>query len=162
MLAPSLDIMDMQGPGGYGTNLDGTEFPASDSVFFNNAWFSAYQYVDNSVRERFIGSVNLRYDITDWLYTAVKYGTDRFDRDRTFSEPFGTGYKPLGGINESKQTREQRDLDLFIGTDNLEIIEDFSLTAFVGMNENYTKFEQTSGNGNDLSLIHISEPTRPY
>jgi TonB-linked SusC/RagA family outer membrane protein len=157
MLAPSLDIMDMQGPGGYGTNLDGTEFPASDSVFFNNAWFSAYQYVDNSVRERFIGSVNLRYDITDWLYTAVKYGTDRFDRDRTFSEPFGTGYKPLGGINESKQTREQRDLDLFIGTDNLEIIEDFSLTAFVGMNENYTKFEQTSGNGNDFIIPGLSD-----
>jgi hypothetical protein len=152
-----LDINDMLGPGGYGTNLDTTEYPASDSTFVQNAWFAAYQYVDNSVKERFIGSVNLRYDITDWLYTAIKYGTDRFDRDRTFSEPFGTRYKPLGGISESKQTREQRDLDLFIGTDNFEIIEDFNLTAFVGVNENYTRFEQTSVNGNQFIIPGLAD-----
>ena len=157
LLAPSLDINDMLGPGGYGTNLDSTEYPASDSTFVQNAWFAAYQYVDNSVKERFIGSVNLRYDITDWLYTAIKYGTDRFDRDRTFSEPFGTRYKPLGGISESKQTREQRDLDLFIGTDNFEIIEDFNLTAFVGINENYTRFEQTSVNGNQFIIPGLAD-----
>ena len=31
------------------------------------------------------------------------------------------------------------------------------MTAFVGMNENYTKFEQTSGNGNDFIIPGLSD-----
>src|SRR6056300_1627191 len=53
-------------------------------------------------------------------------------------------------MNVSKLTRQQRDADLFIGTDNLEIVDDLSLTAFVGVNQNYVNSESVSASGSEF------------
>ncbi|MGC6421931.1 MAG: SusC/RagA family TonB-linked outer membrane protein [Flavobacteriaceae bacterium] len=149
LFAPSIDVNDMLGEGGLGTNADGTEFRTSDNTYSQNPWFAAYQYFDNSVKDRFIGSGSVRYDITDYLYVKYRYGIDRYDYDRTSGTPFGTAYQPLGSMNEQKLTRQQTDTDLFIGTDNIKF-SDFSITAFAGLNRNNITFEQVSASGSNF------------
>jgi len=138
------------GAGGLGTNEDGTEFRTSDNTFSQNPWFAAYQFFDNSVKERFIGSAQIRWDITDYLYLTGRFGTDRFDYDRTSGTPYGTAYQPLGSMSEYKLTNIQSDGDLFLGTDNLTLIENISLTAFAGVGKNYQNSESVSANGGNF------------
>ena len=150
LFAPSIDVNDMLGEGGLGTNADGTEFRTSDNTYSQNPWFAAYQYIDNSVKGRVIGSGAVRWDITDFLYAKGRFGIDRYDFNRTSATPYGTAYQPLGSMNESKLTRQQRDLDVLIGTDNLEITNDFSVNAFVGFNQNYVSAESVSVSGGNF------------
>ncbi len=150
LFAPSIDVNDMLGAGGLGTNADGTEFRTSDNTYSQNPWFAAYQFINNSVKARFIGSAELRWDLTEYLYTKGRFGTDRYDYNRTSATPYGTAFNPLGGIAEFKRTTIQRDADLFIGTDNLKIIEDIALNAFVGVGKNYQNTESVTAQGSNL------------
>jgi len=150
LFAPSIDVNDMLGAGGLGTNEDGSEFRTSDNTYSQNPWFAAWQYFDNSNKERVIGSASVRWDITDFLYAKGRFGVDRYDYDRTSGTPYGTAYQPLGSMNVSKLTRQQRDADLFLGTDNLEVVNDLSVTAFVGVNQNYVNSESVSASGSQF------------
>lgn len=150
LFAPNIDVNDMLGEGGLGTNADGSEFRTSDNTFSTNPWFAAHKFVNNSVKERVIASASVRWDITDYLYLSGRFGVDRYDYDRTTITPYGTAFLPLGDMNEYKLTNIQNDADLFLGTDNLRIQDDFSLTAFVGVNKNYLSAESVTASGQNF------------
>ena len=152
LFAANVDVNDMLGEGGKGTNADGTEFRTSDNTFSQNPWFAAYQYFNDSIKERFIGSAEIRWDIADYLYAKGRYGIDRFDYDRTSGTPYGTAYQPLGSMNEYNRTDKQYDADFFVGTDGLSILDDFSLTGFVGLGTNNSQFESKSLNGGNFII----------
>ena len=150
LFAPTVDVNDMLGEGGLGRNADLTEFRISDNTYSQNPWFAAYNYINSSEKARFIGALNARYDITDYLYLRGRLGGDRYDLHKTSSEPWGTAYKPRGGINESKSTFMQYDADAFLGTDNLELADDLSVNAFVGIGTNVQEYNAVSKSGNDF------------
>ena len=150
LFAPTVDVNDMLGEGGLGRNADLTEFRISDNTYSQNPWFAAYNYINSSEKARFIGALNARYDITDYLYLRGRLGGDRYDLHKTGSEPWGTAYKPRGGINESKSTFMQYDADAFLGTDNLELADDLSVNAFVGIGTNVQEYNAVSKSGNDF------------
>jgi TonB-linked SusC/RagA family outer membrane protein len=157
--APSMDVNWAKGPNGDGRNDDLSEYRATPSIYIQNPWFAQNYYINDSEKERFIGSINARLDLTDFLYIRGRVGTDRYDLYRTTSEPFGTGYKPQGGINHFKLAFQQLDADFFLGTDNLSLTDQVSLTAFVGIGSNTVKSESLSINGNDFivpSLVSIN------
>ena len=157
--APSMDVNWAKGPNGDGRNDDLTEYRATPSIYIQNPWFAQNYYINDAEKERFIGSINARLDLTDFLYIRGRVGTDRYDLHRTTSEPYGTGYKPQGGINHYKLAFQQLDADFFLGTDNLSITDQVSLTAFVGIGSNIIKSESLSINGNDFivpSLVSIN------
>ena len=157
--APSMDVDWAKGPNGDGRNDDLTEYRATPSIYIQNPWFAQNYYVNDAEKERFIGSINARLDLTDFLYIRGRVGTDRYDLHRTTSEPYGTGYKPQGGINHYKLAFQQLDADFFLGTDNLSLTDQVSLTAFVGIGSNTVKSESLSINGNDFivpSLVSIN------
>ena len=157
MYAPSVDIMNMVGPNGDGT-LDGVELQTNSGTFSQNPWFAAYNFVNDSEKERLIGSANIRWDLTDFLYVRGQVGTDRYDYHRTISTPFGTRYQPLGSIGEYKLTFKQYDADFFLGTDNLAITDDLNLTAFLGVGSNYQQSESVTANGSQFivpGLINV-------
>ena len=157
MYAPSVDIDHMVGPNGNGT-LDGVELQTNSGTYSQNPWFAAYNFVNDSEKERLIGSVNMRWDLTDFLYVRGQVGTDRYDYHRTVSTPFGTRYQPLGSIGEYKLTFKQYDADFFLGTDNLAITDDVSLTAFLGVGSNYQQSESVTANGSQFivpGLINV-------
>ena len=63
----SADIDYMVGPNGDGT-LDGVELQTNSGTFSQNPWFAAYNFINDSEKERLIGSANIRWDLTDFLY----------------------------------------------------------------------------------------------
>ena len=154
MLPANLDVNDMRGVNGDGTLEDGTEFRTNANTFSQNPWFAAYKYFNNSIKERFIGSAELRWDIKDYLYAKGRYGTDRFDYHRTSGTPYGTAYQPLGSMNERKLTQEQYDADLFVGTDNLKPIANLplSVTAFAGVGKHSQKVQLVTANGSNFII----------
>ena len=157
MYAPSVDVNLMKGPNENGT-LDGVELQTNSGTYSQNPWFAAYNFINDSEKERLIGSANIRWDLTDFLYVRGQVGTDRYDYHRTISTPFGTRYQPLGSIGEYKLTFKQYDADFFLGTDNLAITSDVSLTGFLGVGSNYQQSESVSANGSDFivpGLINV-------
>jgi TonB-linked SusC/RagA family outer membrane protein len=150
LFAPTVDVNDMLGEGGLGRNADLTEFRISDNTYSQNPWFAAYNYINSSEKARFIGALNARYDITDYLYLRGRLGGDRYDLHKTGSTPWGTAYQPRGSINENKSTFMQYDADAFLGTDNLELADDLSVNAFVGIGTNVQEYNAVSKSGSDF------------
>ena len=148
--ANSIDILNAVGEGGNGTNLDGLEFGTSENIYLTNPYYSAYEFDRLSNKERFIGAINARYDVTDYLYLRGRIGGDRYTLRKTNHTPYGTRFQPMGSINEESRNFKQYDADAFIGTDNLQIVDDLSLTAFVGVGTNYQNIEIISANGGDF------------
>ena len=148
--APSMDVNWAKGPNGDGRNDDLTEFQATPSIYIQNPWFAQNYYVNDAEKERFIGSINARLDLTDFLYIRGRVGTDRYDLFRTNSEPYGTGYIPMGQITHYALQFKQFDADFFLGTDNLALTDQVSLTAFVGVGSNIVESQSMSQRGNEF------------
>ena len=149
--APSIDVMWGVGPNGNGTQADGlNEYVFSEGVYLTNPWFAQNMNVKDLEKERFIGAMNLRWDLADYLYVRGRVGVDRFDAHRTTSEAYGIRYKPLGGISEYKLATKSIDADLFLGTDNLQLVDDLSLTAFVGISSYINENSSINITGNDF------------
>ena len=53
-------------------------------------------------------------------------------------------------MNETKRTFRQYDADVFIGTDNLQLDSDITLTAFVGIGQNSQEYNATGVSGSDF------------
>ena len=148
--APSMDVNWAKGPNGDGRNDDLTEYRATPSIYIQNPWFAQNYYVNDAEKERFIGSINARLDLTDFLYIRGRVGTDRYDLFRTNSEPYGTGYIPMGQITHYALQFKQFDADFFLGTDNLALTDQVSLTAFVGVGSNIVESQSMSQRGNEF------------
>ena len=149
--APSIDVMWGLGPNGNGTQADGlNEYVFSEGVYLTNPFFAQNMNVKDLEKERFVGALNLRWDLADYLYVRGRVGVDRFDAHRTTSEAYGIRYKPLGGISEYKLATQSIDADLFLGTDNLQIVDDLSLTAFVGISSYRNENSSINITGNDF------------
>jgi len=138
------------GEGGLGRNADLTEFRISDNSYSQNPYFAAYNFINSSEKSRFIGAVNARLDLTDYLYLRGRMGGDRYDLHKTGSTPWGTAFQPNGSINENKSTFKQYDMDAFLGTDNLQIVDGLVLNAFVGIGTNVQEYDAVSKSGSDF------------
>jgi len=150
LFAPSVSVDDMMGEGGLGRNADLTEFRISDNTYSQNPYFAAYNYINSSSKSRFIGAINARYDFTDYLYVRGRMGGDSYNLHKTNSTPWGTAYSPLGNINEGMSTFTQYDIDGFLGTDNLQLADDLTLNAFVGIGTNVQEYDAVSKSGSNF------------
>ena len=150
LFAPSVSVDDMMGEGGLGRNADLTEFRISDNTYSQNPYFAAYNYINSSSKSRFIGAINARYDLTDYLYVRGRLGGDSYNLHKTNSTPWGTAYQPLGSISEGKSTFSQYDIDGFLGTDNLQLADDLTLNAFVGIGTNVQEYDAVSKSGSNF------------
>jgi TonB-linked SusC/RagA family outer membrane protein len=149
--APSVDVMWGVGPNGNGTQADGlNEYVFTSGIYITNPWFAQNMYVKDLEKERFIGAMNLRWDLADYIYLRGRVGVDRFDAHRTNSTPYGTRYQPMGSISEYKLATQSIDADLFLGTDNLQLVDDLSLTAFVGISSYKNENESINISGSDF------------
>ena len=150
LFAPSVSVDDMMGEGGLGRNADLTEFRISDNSYSQNPYFAAYNYINSSSKSRFIGAINARYDLTDYLYVRGRMGGDSYNLHKTNSTPWGTAYQPLGSISENMSTFTQYDIDGFLGTDNLQLADDLTLNAFVGIGTNVQEYDAVSKSGSNF------------
>lgn len=151
LLSPAINLESLKGTTDkIGAQADGTELQHQGNVFAQNPYWAAYQWRREDVKNRFLGSASLQYDILDWLYVRARIGTDvatRRDEDR---EAYGTAFKGLGGINLTTRSVREDNIDLFIGMN--KDFGDFNVNVLLGGNRMRNSFERVRTGGNDLSI----------
>lgn len=151
-LPPNVDVRTMDP----GANPDGTERRYSSNTFSQNPYYAANNFSNQDTKNRIIASTTLRYDILDWLYLSGRTGIDHQTINGTSVEPFGTAYKPLGGMSLVERRYTQVDADLILGVEK-DITDKFSTSAFVGMNKNQIKSEVLNLGGNDFVVPGLED-----
>ena len=160
--SPSVDVLWGLGPNGNGTR-DLSEGPGeyvfSSGVYLTNPYFAQEMFIKELEKERFIGAINAKWDVTDYIYLRGRVGVDRYDAHRKTTTPYGTRYNILGIIQEQSVQTKSLDADLFIGTDNLSITNDLNLNAFVGISSYKYESKSVTVTGNEFivpSLVAFS------
>jgi len=139
-----------------GTNEDGTERQYSSNIYSQNPYFAAYNFRNEDIKNRIIASTSLNYDIFDWLYVTGRVGVDHYTRRGTSVEPWGTAYKPLGGMSENEIRYTQIDADIIVGV-NRDITDKLATSAFVGANSNHIKTEQLNLGGDNFIVPGLED-----
>ena len=152
LLPGNLDVRSLRPS----TNPDGTERQYSNNAFSQNPYFAAFNFRNEDVRNRIVASTSLRYDILDWLYITGRMGVDHSTRKSVSVTPFGTGFQPLGSINEEERRYTQIDADLILGAEK-DINDSFSINALVGANSNTQKREQLNLGGGDFIVPGLED-----
>ena len=150
---PNVNVLDYKP----GINAEGTEYRISTaSTYHQNPYWSAYYFNNESLKNRFIGSATLRYNVTDWMYLLGRAGIDQYVARQTSVEPFGTAYKPLGGMTEVAYNVSTVDADFMVGF-NKDFGEKFSADVVLGANSNDIKNERTELNGQEFVLPGLED-----
>jgi hypothetical protein len=151
-LSPNVDVRFMNP----GANEDLSERQYSSNSFSQNPYFAANNFRNEDTKNRVIASTSLRYDVFDWLYVSGRAGIDHYTIRRTAVEPFGTAYKPLGGIEEREIRYSQIDADLILGVEK-DITDKFATNIFVGANGNSVSQETKILRGNDFIVPGLEQ-----
>ena len=137
----SFDIEWMKGTSaGWGTNLDGSEMIGGTNVYFNNPYWLQYRKTNNTDRNRLTGAVNLRWEITDWLYAQGAVQRDGYTLEYKQVQPIGAAADPMGWMTEYEKNFEEVNWNFLLGF-NKEF-NDFSVGATFGGNKQSNKTKQ--------------------
>ena len=152
LLPGNLNVTDLQPA----ADADGQERQFTDNVFVTNPYFSAFNFRNNDARNRIIASSTLRYEFTDWLSITLRAGIDNDVIKRTEVTPFGTGFQPLGSIQESVRRTNQVDADIIVAAQK-DITEKFAISAIAGGNQNHLKFENLILGGGEFIVPGLED-----
>ena len=128
---------------------DGSEFVMSRFLVRNNPYFSLNHRHENIVRDRLIGNLTLKYQLTDWLYIQGRIAQDMYTRNQDYNipnyyapiPPAPTGFVSGSFTQEIREFRE-RNYDFLVGSTHK--ISDFGLDMSLGGNTMYRKSEYAS------------------
>jgi len=103
-------------------DANGDEFVWSRFRNRTNPYFALSDKFEKIRRDRILGNVALRYNLTDWLYVQGRIGQDYWARDQSYNFPTGSapqGPAPAGFVNGwvVQETRRFREVnaDFLIG-----------------------------------------------
>ncbi len=161
LMAPNYNVDDMRGdPNKLGavplgvTTFDnkkvGEELQKSPNLWGQNPWFAAYQFVNSNVRDRFITSGQIRWDITSFLYLQGKVGMDYYNRKTKSLTPQGTGYQLGGSAGESVDMVREINQEWTLGFD--KAFGKVNVNAFVGGNKMVRKSENVGAYGSNFNV----------
>ncbi|GAB3928068.1 SusC/RagA family TonB-linked outer membrane protein [Larkinella terrae] len=98
-----------------------------------NPYYTLNRIKNRTDKDRFISTLNLRYNIFDWLFVQGKVGQDYYGFMSNKIVPDGTGYRPGGQIDQSQQNFWERNFEGMIGL-NRSLNKDFDLSVNLGGN----------------------------
>ncbi|MTI32032.1 SusC/RagA family TonB-linked outer membrane protein [Xanthovirga aplysinae] len=102
----------------------------------SNPYFTLNENVNKDEKDRIIGNVNLEYQLTDWLSTSFRAGTDFYNDFRKQVYAVGTVYPTRfanGGFYEDKYFVKTYNIDYVISAQK-DFGNEFSANAMVGLN----------------------------
>ncbi len=137
----SFDIDWMKGTAaGWGTNLDGSEMIGGTNVYFNNPYWLQYRKTNNMERNRLTGQVQLRWDITNWLYLQGAVQRDGYNIEFKQVQPIGAAADPKGWLTEYEKNFHETNYNFLLGF-NKEFGK-LSVGATFGGNKQYNETKQ--------------------
>lgn len=134
---------------GYDGNFK--EIPNSSNYWNTNPYFYLNRFSNTTKKDRFIGVVNARWDITDWLFVQGKVGQDFFEYRSTNVVPDGTAYRLNGTIGESNIKFMERNYEFLVGV-NKKIKENFDFSLNFGGNTMTNSREDITISGADFVI----------
>jgi TonB-linked SusC/RagA family outer membrane protein len=155
LLPNSIDVRTMKESM---TNPDGSERQFNANNFVTNPYWATEVFHQADQRDRVIGAIMARYDLTSWLYLRGRMGTDTYSRSNFEYTPFGTRYAQSGEINDQSTNRFREFNGEWLVGVNKEV-GDFNVDAFVGGNMMIQKDETMKWWGNTFygpGFYHIS------
>jgi TonB-linked SusC/RagA family outer membrane protein len=111
--------------------------------FSPNPFWSVFENINPSTKDRLIASASVRYQIADPLSVLVRVGRDAYNYRQALIDPQGTLNKPDGDILERNIFQEELNAD-FLLTFDQQLSDEFRLTVNAGGNTLYRKNEQFS------------------
>jgi TonB-linked SusC/RagA family outer membrane protein len=146
-LPTSMNINDLRP----GTKEDGSELAFSSNTYATNPWFAAEKFINNTKRERFIGSMTMRYAFDNGFFIQGRAGRDSYTDRMTNVVPSGTAYLPIGRITETTTKFYELNADVLIGK-QFKAGSDFTITPNIGANLRKQEAETSTLIGNDLAV----------
>jgi TonB-linked SusC/RagA family outer membrane protein len=157
--AANINVNDFKGDFGNGTTDGVTESSVTNNIYRTNPWFALNNNITSTEKERLLGALSARYDITKDLYVRGQAG---FDKTTNHFNNHGVNLANLnwpgiqfysaGQLLQQTQTIDQYDADVFIGTDNVNITKDFAMNGFVGAGSFYVKGEDIGVLGDQVVI----------
>jgi len=133
LLPGNLDIYDMKGPNGTGSNEDGTELRHQPSQFRTNPYWATNHFNNDDLKNRLKASTNLRFDVTDWMYILGRIGIDTYGLSKTQVTPLGTAYRPAGTFFQGEYTNMSVNSDVMLGVEK-DLTDKISTNTLIGAN----------------------------
>jgi len=149
-LPPNVNIKNLAP----GYKPDGSENQFLDDAYTTNPYFAAYKFINNTSRNRFIGSGDLKYTFDNGLYLQLRAGEDYFADRNTVITPNGTAYEPSGEMVDENQKSSELNIDAIIGKE-FKITKDFNLTALVGANSRKAVIDQIDARGSNFATPYL-------
>lgn len=135
----SFDIRWMERGGAtsdWGTAADGSELIGGTNVYFNNPYWLQYRMSNKMDKNRLTGSMNLRYEITDWLYAQGAVQRDGYNLEFKQVQPMGAAADPSGWLEEYSRIFSEVNLNYLLGFD--KEFGDWKVGASFGGNRQIT------------------------
>ncbi len=149
-LPPNINIKDLAP----GYKADGSENQFLDDAYTTNPYFAAYKFINNSRRNRFIGSADIKYTFDNGIYLQLRAGEDYFADRNTIVTPNGTAYQTDGAMLEENVKSTEVNTDAIIGKE-FKVTKDFSLSALAGVNARKAVIDQIDASGNSFETPYL-------
>lgn len=126
----------------------GNELLFSNNTYATNPWFAADRFVNNSSRNRSIGSASARYTFDNGLFAQLRIGQDYYTERYTDIVPNGAGYYAAAfqNLGETYATVSDLTTDFLIGK-AFKVTPDFVVTPNIGGSIEKQKTESTTESG---------------
>ncbi len=137
-----------------GYKADGSENQFLDDAYTTNPYFAAYKFINNTRRNRFIGSADLKYTFTNGLYLQFRAGEDYFADRNTIVTPNGTAYQSDGAMLEENIKSTELNADAIIGKE-FKVTKNFNVSALAGVNSRKAVTDQIDASGNTFETPYL-------
>jgi TonB-linked SusC/RagA family outer membrane protein len=125
----------------------GNERAFNANTFVTNPYWATEVFDQHDERDRVIGAITAKYDLTSWLYVRGKVGTDQYVRTNFEITPVGTRYVQAGEINDQSTSKfREFNGEWLVGSN--KAFGDINVDAFVGGNLMIQKDETMKWWGN--------------
>jgi TonB-linked SusC/RagA family outer membrane protein len=151
-LPSSLDINTLRP----GTKPNGDELLFANNTYATNPWFATSKFINNTLRNRLIGSVSTRYTLDNGFFVQARIGRDFYYDRYTGVVPNGTGYyaQAFRNITEQYNRVSELNTDVLLGK-TFKVNSDFSITANAGANLMKARAEGTVEGGTDFAVPYV-------
>ena len=146
----SFDVRWLKGEGNWGTAADGSELLGGTNVYFNNPYWLQYRKTNNMSRDRLTGGVNLRWDVTKWLYAQVGVTRDAYNLQFKQVQPIGAAADPKGWMSEYEKNYYENNFNFLVGAN--KTFGDWDLGATFGGNKQR----------DDVKIYYPTDGGRPF
>lgn len=151
-LPTNVNVLDLKP----GADSSGNEIGITSQGIPTNPYFVTYRMHEQDTRKRIDGSLEVRYDLSQFLYAKGRLLEDYYDYNELDYTPPGVIWSPKGGgLNLNNRTNAEENYELIIGTPGGKIGNDLKLSAFVGGNIYNSELNASNINGTPFVIKGI-------